>query len=208
MAGTGILGGTFDPPHLGHLLVAESARDGLGLDRVLLVVTPQSPFKTDRDLTAFDVRAEMVRAAIAGSPGLELSPIEAEREGPHYTVDTLALLHERRPEALPLTFIVGSDSALQLRRWRDPRRLLDLARLAVVPRPGFNLAALNRLAEGPDAPATRAEVEAMKRNLAYAPQVEISSRDIRRRVREGHSIRYLMPDAVRAIIEARGLYRD
>jgi nicotinate-nucleotide adenylyltransferase len=195
----GLLGGTFDPPHLGHLLVAENAREQLGLERVWWVVTPRSPLKPDREPTPAEVRAEMVEAAIAGQPAFQLSRAEFERRPPYYTTRLLEALRESEPEA-NFVFLLGSDSLADLPRWHDPRRLVELCgALGVVERPGHavDLEALEARVPG---------VAAKVRRLS-APPVAVSGGDIRARVGQGRSIRYLVPEGVRRIIEERGLYR-
>lgn len=196
----GILGGTFDPPHLGHLLVAENALEQLKLDRVLWVVTPRSPLKPEVDPTPAGLRAEMVEAAIAGQPNFRLSRIDMDRRPPHYTVGLLEELQRWEPGA-GLVFLLGSDSLADLPRWHEPRRFVELcAALGVVERPGHpaDLKALEGVIPG---------VSEKVRRLA-APPVAISGRDVRERVRDGRSVRYLIPEAVRRIIVERGLYRD
>jgi nicotinate-nucleotide adenylyltransferase len=194
----GVFGGTFDPPHLGHLRLAEEARDQLGLDSVLWVVAGQSPLKQDPPASPAGIRAAMVQAAIADHPGFALSRVDLDRPAPHYTVDTLRLLRSEFPEA-ELFFLMGEDSLRDLLRWRDPPDLIRLAWLAVSQRPGAD-ADLSQL---------EAQVPGLAARVCWlrVPQLEIASRDIRQRIREGRTVRYMAPAEVLAIVEREGLYR-
>lgn len=195
----GILGGTFDPLHLGHLILAEQARTRLGLERVLFVPAGQPWRKAGRRIAPVADRVAMVQAALAGDPYFAVSLVESERRGPSYTVDTLATLRAQLGPAAELHFILGQDALGDLPHWREPRRIVAQARLVVAARAGWtppDLAALEAAA-----PGIRTRIE-----LVVMPQVEISSTDIRRRVAEGASIRFLVPAAVAAYIERHGLY--
>jgi nicotinate-nucleotide adenylyltransferase len=203
----GILGGTFDPIHYGHLAIAEQVREALALDRVLFVPAAQPPHKLDEELAPAADRAAMVALAIAGNQHFSLSEIELERDGPSYTADTLAELADetaRQGVARDLYFILSTEALADLRRWHEPDRVLELARLAVVARPGAPLPGATQLADmlpGGAASLARAErVETVP--LAY------SSSDVRRRAAGGRSIRYLVPAAVEAYIRDRRLYRS
>lgn len=193
----GIMGGTFDPPHLGHLACAEEALEAANLDAVLFVPTGRPAFKQDRLVTAGEVRLAMVAAAVAGNPAFAVSALEVGRPGVTYAVDTLRELREELP-GVELVFIVGADAALTLPRWRKSVELAHLAAFAVATRPGFELGeqALRDLREhGFDV-----------RPFAV-PGLDISSSGLRRRVYAGRTIRYLVPEAVRKIIEEESLYR-
>ena len=199
MTAVGILGGTFNPPHLAHLVCAAEARSQLRLERVLLIPTAIPPHKQMDDEPGPRHRLEMCRLAIgAHSDWLEVSAIEVERGGPSYTVDTLSEIHARRPGD-ELTFIVGGDMAWSLPTWAEPEEVLRLAALAVAERAG----------------ARREEVRGRLADLAGAdrisyidvPRLDISSSALRRRVREGRSIDFLVADAVGAYIDQEGLYR-
>jgi nicotinate-nucleotide adenylyltransferase len=194
----GIFGGTFDPPHLGHLILAEAARDELGLDAVLWAVAGQSPLKLDRPVSPAGVRVALVQAAIAGNDAFRISRVDLDRPAPHYTVETLQLLAASHPRA-ELYFLMGEDSLRDLPRWRDPQTILQLTHLAVSQRPGANvdLAALEALVPG---------LSGRVRWVA-APQVEIASSDIQGRIRAGRSVRYMLPAAVYDIIQAEKLYQ-
>jgi nicotinate-nucleotide adenylyltransferase len=199
VASIGILGGTFNPPHLGHLVCAQEAHAQLELDRVLLMPVAAPPHKRLDDDPGPEVRLELCRLAAAGDPRLEVSDVEVARGGPSYTVDTLAELHERQPED-QLTWIAGGDVAASLPSWREPERVLALARFAVAEREGAARAEIERVVE---ALAGRDAV-----TFFEMPRIDVSSSLIRRRVAAGEPIRYLVPDAVAEAIAARGLYRS
>ena len=183
----GVYGGAFDPPHLGHLVAASDACDALALDRLLWIPSAVHPLKPVR--TAADVRLEMVRAAIQGDPRFRADDLELRRTGPSYTVDTLRALRAREPDA-ELFFLVGADNLAELPRWREPGEIARLATLAVVGRAGETLP--------PDGPYPAVAVQITR--------VDVSSTQLRRRVAAGQTLRYLVPEAVRAVIERERLY--
>lgn len=190
---SGILGGTFDPPHRGHLEIAVRARSALALDRVFFVPAYRPPHKQAVRSSPFSVRWEMLRAAIAGRPGFVALDLEREREGPSYTADTLERLRTLHPED-EFWLIVGADSLVEMPEWRDPERIARLARIAVYPRSG----------SGNDAPDFLKD----RVDRVPGPLCEVSSSEIRARVKRGASARHLVPPAVWEIIRARGLYRS
>jgi nicotinate-nucleotide adenylyltransferase len=199
VARIGILGGSFNPPHLAHLVCASEAATQLDLDRVLLTPVAAPPHKdADRDPGPQE-RLELCRLAIAGDERLGVCDVEVRRGGPSYTVDTLRELHARDPED-DLTFIVGGDIALGLPSWHEPEAVLGLARLAVAERSGAGRQDIaTRLAERfADAPPPV---------FFDMPRLDISSSQIRRRVAEGRPIRYLVPDPVAEHIARGRLYR-
>ncbi len=194
----GVFGGTFDPPHLGHLLLAEYAAEELQLDLVLWVLTPLSPLKPQAVPTPVGVRARLIEAAISGTPGFRLSRVDIDRQPPYYAVDTVQLLRQADPGA-DLVYLLGSDSLADLSRWHEPTRLAGLcAGLGVMDRPG----------PMPDLAALEHAIPGLTSKLRpfQAPLVEISARVIRERVSAGKSIRYLVTDAVRRLILEEGLY--
>lgn len=198
MARLGILGGTFNPPHLGHLICAQEARIGLGLDRVVLVPTGAPPHKAVADDPGAPVRLELCRAAAAGDEGLSVSAVEVERAGPSWTVDTLRSLHASDPEH-DLTFIVGGDMAHSFPEWREPEAILELASLGVAERSGVARAEIaERLAP------LRGGRDRVR--FFEMPRVDISSSLVRARVAAGLPVKYLVPDAVAAQVAADGLY--
>ncbi len=196
----GILGGTFDPPHIGHLWLATLAADSLGLGRVLLMPAARPPHKGGSPVSNAADRVMMTRLAITGDPSLDLSLIEMERRGPSYTVDSLTELRAALGADAGLVLIMAADSFAQIDSWREPDRLLELAEWAVGPRPG---------AEMPDRAALRERFgsAASRIHLLAGPSLDVSSSEIRRRVAAGRSIRYLVPRAVEELIADRGLYR-
>jgi len=200
----GILGGTFDPIHYGHLVIAEQVREALGLDRVLFVPARIPPHKQDEEIAAAADRAAMVELAIAGNPAFVISRIELERDGPSYTADTLeALAGEaaRGGVARDFFFILSSEALASLHAWHDPDRILSLCRLAVVPRPG------TPLPTGPEL-AARFGDRADRIVAVETVPVANSASDVRDRAAAGRSIRYLVPPAVEAYIREHRLYRS
>lgn len=197
----GVLGGTFDPIHSGHLIVAEQARLKLDLSRVIFIPAGEPWLKLDRDITPAQHRVEMVRLAIAGNPYFELSTIEVERPGLSYSVDTIAILREQLGSACNLFFLLGWDSLAELPRWKEPARLIQMCRLVAVTRPGFSR---------PDLQAMEALVPGVSGNVLWLdiPPVDISSSEIRRRIAHGLPIRDLVPPKVADYIEEHQLYRD
>jgi nicotinate-nucleotide adenylyltransferase len=194
----GVLGGSFDPIHHAHLFTAEAAAAAFGLERVLLVPASRSPLKGHSAGSPED-RVAMARLAAAGNPLLEVSTVEADRPPPSYTVDTLALLAGEYPGA-DLSLILGVDALQDFLEWRSPEGVLDLARLIVVSRPGYDLTV---------PPALEARLGARTARIALLPipHLEISSTDIRRRIAAGEPVRYLLPEAVERYVRRRGLYR-
>lgn len=189
MPGLGVLGGTFNPPHVAHLLCASEAFDQLQLDQVLLVPTFQPPHKEVADDPGPEVRAELCERAVSGDPRLKVSRVELERGGRSYTVDTLRALHAVHPGA-ELTFIVGGDMAMTLPTWHEPGEILGLARLAVAERSGVaRQDILDHLT------ATLGDVTHRITFFAM-PRMDISSSQIRRRIADGRTTRYLLPAAV------------
>ena len=197
----GIMGGTFDPIHVGHLTIAEEARCRVPLDEVLFLPTGRPWMKVGQDLSAGPNRLAMVQRAIASNPHFRVSPMELERAGDTHTVDTLeALRRERGPEA-EFFFILGLDSVMHFPRWREPRRILELCRLVVVTRPEHS-AYDPHVLEAIRPAATERVVR------LDGPQIGVSGTDIRRRVSRGLSIKYLVPEAVEEYIYQQGLYRS
>jgi nicotinate-nucleotide adenylyltransferase len=191
----GLFGGTFDPPHVGHLALAEWARERLALDRVLFMPAGQPPHKRGRALSSAAVRVALARLAVRGNPAFDVSTLEARRAGPSFTVDTLRALRRARPRAR-LFLLMGSDSLDEFHTWHEPRAILALATLAVAARPG-----------------TRARRAAPERSRSSRvvwldnPGIDLSSSAIRARARAGRSLRYLVPDAVARYVARHRLYR-
>jgi len=195
----GVLGGTFDPPHYGHLALAENGRVQLGLEQVLFVPAGAPPHKPALPVASADHRAAMVEAAIADNPAFALSTVDLARPGPHYTVETLALLRREYPEAA-LFFLMGGDSLAEFPSWCDPAGIVQKATLAVMTRSGWaaDLATLERA------------VPQVRQRLVWldAPCLDISGTDLRRRARQGLPLRYLVPPAVEEYVERHRLYRS
>jgi nicotinate-nucleotide adenylyltransferase len=193
----GLFGGTFDPVHLGHLVLAEQCREACELDRLWFVVAGEPPHKPG-GRTAVRHRLEMVRIATAGHPKFLVSEIEATRPGPHYSVETLESVHRQSPDE-DLFFLIGADSLAELVTWRQPARIAQLATIVVVNRPGIE--------ESPPQSLPDFGPSAHRLLTVTIPAIGISSTDLRQRLAEGRSIRYLVPRGVEAYIEANALYR-
>jgi nicotinate-nucleotide adenylyltransferase len=197
----GVFGGTFDPVHHGHLVIAEEAREALGLASVVFVPAAASPFKADRPVTAGEDRLAMVQAAIADNPGFACSTVELDRPSPSYTVDTLASFAADGTGPDALWLILSAEALAGFPRWRDPGRILDLARLAVVPRGGHEILGRAWVAE---------HVPGREDRFAFlsGPLLPISGSVVRRHAAAGRSVRYLVPDAVARYIRTHDLYSD
>ncbi len=197
----GILGGTFDPIHIGHLAAAEEARERLGLECVIFVPAGMPPHKRDEVVTSAEDRFEMVRLAIEGNTAFEASRVEIDRSGPSYTVDTIDELRRTRARGeIPLTVILSAESFRGLPSWREPERLLTSSRIAIVPRGGLAAPGKGWIEE--HFPGVQAQIVALD-----APRLRLSATEIRGRIAAGRSIRYLVPDAVIRYIEDHDLYR-
>jgi nicotinate-nucleotide adenylyltransferase len=190
----GVLGGTFDPPHIGHLIVASDVCEGLALDRLLFVPAATPPHKQGRVLATAEQRLEMVRAATAGDDRFVVDDVELRRGGESYSVDTLRELRAREPDA-EIFFIIGVDQLREFDSWREPGAIVRLATLVVASRAGEDAGAVNGVAAYPVLPVR-------------VTRIDLSATDVRNRVRDGVSIRYLVPDAVIEVIEREGLYRE
>jgi nicotinate-nucleotide adenylyltransferase len=194
-----VLGGAFNPPHEGHLLLAKEAMAQLGLDRVLLVPTGEAPHKDIQKDPGADVRLRMTELAAEGKDRLDVSPIEVEREGPSYTYETLEALHDEDPSR-ELYFLMGADVAAGLLGWERPARVLELSRLGIASRPGVDSAELSAPLELLGA-ADRAEMIAM-------PRCDTSSTMVREKAAAGQPLEGLVPEPVAEMIEREGLYRS
>ena len=195
----GVLGGTFDPPHVGHLWLAALAADVLDLDRVLFMPAAQPPHKGGRLISKGTDRLLMTRLAIHTDPTFELSALEMERPGPSYTIDSVVELKRLYPDA-ELFLVMAADSLAQIDTWREPDRLLDEIEWAVGPRVGTQL-------PDPSALEDRFGDRASRIHLLSGPSLDVSSSEVRRRVAAGHTIRYLVPREVEELIIDRKLYR-
>lgn len=198
----GIFGGTFDPVHLAHLILAEQCREQGKLDQVLFVPAALPPHKQQQALTSFAQRVEMLSLAISGHAAFRIEDLEKDRPGPSYTVDTLTQLHQARPGD-ELCFILGSDSLRELPLWVQPRRILELAELLVPVRADWPVPIESEL-------RALLQLDAafpLRWQVIDAPLITLSSRDIRKRIAEGRSVRYMIPRAVEAYIADKGLYK-
>ena len=197
MVRIGVLGGTFDPVHYGHLRLAEETMEAFDLQRILFMPSGNPPHKDGAVVTDAGDRLEMLKLATDGHPRFDVSRIELDRQGPSYTVDTLVRLREEYGTRAEIYFILGADAVLELHTWKEPERVLALCRLVAAARPGFDL---ERLRSVP--------VPGLSDRLSFVPgpRMDLSSTQIRERVRERRSIRFLTPEAVRVFILKRGLY--
>jgi nicotinate-nucleotide adenylyltransferase len=197
----GIFGGTFDPPHYGHLIVAEQAREQASLDQVWFVLSARPPHKSGRVITPFDRRAEMLALALAGQEDrFRVETIEKDRPGLSYTADTLDVLSERHPGA-EWFLILGADAVKDLPTWHEPKRILLRATILVASRPGHVTWTHAELAR-----ALNMDVEAVRLQVIDAPLIDIASRDLRRRASEGRSLLFQLPKAVETYIGVNRLY--
>ena len=195
----GILGGSFNPPHLGHLVMAQEAHAQLGLDKVVFMPVATPPHKELDGDPGPEARYELCRLAVAKDERLEVSRLELDRGGPSYTVDTLRAIHERSPRD-ELIFIVGGDMAHSLPAWREPEEVLRLATLAIAERESIRR---DDIAE-----QLRSLGEPDRFRFFEMPRIDVSSSLVRRRVRASQPIRYLVPDDVVRVVGARGYYRQ
>jgi nicotinate-nucleotide adenylyltransferase len=196
----GVLGGTFDPIHIGHLVAAQETQVRLGLERVVFVPAGLPPHKLHEDVTPTEHRLNMVRLALNDNPHFVISRVDIDRFGPSYSVDTIELLRDEYGPEAELYFIMGSDSLAELPTWHRPERLIRLCRIVALPRPGYrvDLEELNRLL-----PGAIARVQTLD-----MPLLQISGTDLQRRVRMGLPIKYLVPAAIEDYIHQHGLYQD
>jgi nicotinate-nucleotide adenylyltransferase len=196
---TGVFGGTFNPPHIAHLILAGEAFYQLGLDRLLWVLTPFPPHKQGRSILPLHSRLELLSAALKSEPTFELSQVDIDRPPPHYALDTMTILNSEYPED-ELIYLMGSDSLHELPTWHKPAQVLaSCSALGVMRRPGdqVDLTALEL-----QIPGIQAKV-----HFISAPLLEISATDLRQRIAQGQPFRYYLPESVYKIIEAQGFYK-
>jgi nicotinate-nucleotide adenylyltransferase len=214
-ARVGVFGGTFNPIHLGHLRAAEEAAEALDLERVLFVPSARPPHKDAQPdaIAPADQRLEWVRLAVAGNPLFQADAVEVQRGGPSYLVETLPELHARSG---PLWFLLGRDAFAEMAAWREPERLLTQADFAVLTRPPVREGSLaewlpsalrDALELAPDGRSALHRDAGTRVHLVEITALDVSSSDIRARLREERSVRYLLPDPVREAIERSGVYR-
>ena len=198
---TGILGGTFDPVHNAHLIIADEALNQLELDEILFIPTSHTPLKEDTIITPVEHRLKMLELAIAGNPAFRLSRIEIDREGISYTVDTIAALKESLGDEYELYFITGLDSLETLPRWKESDLIIRMCRLVTVRRPGYEVPDIDRLEK---------DIPGISESLIIIdnPAPDISATDIRKRVAAGLPISRLVPVPVEQYIREKGLYKN
>jgi nicotinate-nucleotide adenylyltransferase len=196
----GLLGGTFDPIHLGHLILAETARDTLQLDHVFFVPAADPPHKRGQVVARAEDRLVMLELALHDNPAFSISRIDLERPGPHYTADMVELMRQQLDTETEIWFLMGLDSLIDFPNWHEPNRLRRLARLAAATRPGYAV----------DWAPLEAALPGISREVVLLPMpgVSIASNHLRQRIQEGRSVRYQIPEPVRQYIFRRGLYRQ
>lgn len=198
----GVFGGSFDPVHIGHLWIAEAALESLELNEIRWIPAATSPLKPHGPVASDEDRLQMLRLAVSGCENHIVDDREIRRGDVSYTVDTIAGLHQEHPQA-ELLLIIGSDSLASIREWHEPQRLIELTVPAVVQRGGeeqLDFSVLEGLAD-------QARIELIRKHVISMPLIEISSRDLRRRVTEGKSIRFRTPRAVEAMIQSQSIYK-
>lgn len=203
MKEVGVFGGTFNPIHWGHLLIAEFAREHFQLDKVLFVTCARPPHRKDVDLDA-EERYEMVKAAVDGNDNFEASRIELDRKGPSYMIDTLNAVQEAYGRDVRLNLIVGGDNIAQLKLWHKANEIFKTCRILVAPRVESYSHLVEDLANGGSG---REIVKPAEIELIRCPLVQISSSQIRNRIREGKTVRYMVPASVYEILAAHGYYK-
>ena len=199
-----LFGGTFDPIHFGHLIIARSVGEQLAAARIIFIPSACPPHKSEAAITSTDHRLAMTRLAVDSEPGFEVSDCELQRSGPSYTFDTIAHFRRTLGNDAELCWIIGADSLGELVSWYRVGELVDACRIVTASRPGFDdpdLVALSTV-------LSEAQVARLRENVLTTPRIDVSSTDIRRRVAAGRSARYLVPETVRAYIEDNSLYRE
>lgn len=200
-----IFGGTFDPPHHAHAILPSKVAEQLGYDELLYIPAALNPLKTDSPPTDARHRLEMLRRMVRDIPGAEICTIELERDGPSYTVDTLAALRRRFGDSAHLRLLIGADQALEFHRWKDWQRILELATPVVMLRPPWDRARFR------EELSSRYEPKQVDRWLSWTvdvPRIDVSSSEIRRRIATGEDLSSLLPDSVADYIREHGLYSD
>jgi nicotinate-nucleotide adenylyltransferase len=197
-----VFGGTFDPVHLGHLILAEQAREQARLDQVWFVPAASPPHKQGQPITPFAQRVEMLSLALAGNPAFRIDELEKDRPGPSFTADTLAELHRLHPR-VDLHLLIGADCLPDLPGWHEPARILELAGLLVAARPNWPVPTPAQLRST----LPLADGVPLRFQVVLVPLIDTASRDLRRRAAEGRSLRYLVPRAVECYINEKHLYK-
>jgi len=211
----GLLGGTFDPIHMGHLRCAEEIREIFDLNRIIFIPASRPPHKLDKEITSFYHREQMVRLAIEGNPSFSFSDVENQRAGKSYSIETVKYFQDKYLKSIEVYFIIGQDAFQAIQTWKDWKKLLLLCNFAILTRPGYeNLGLSGILPEDFTAQFVYDEAEEGYRgpsgHMIYVRQVtflDISSSDIRARIGQGKSVTYLIPDSVRHYIQKNNLYQ-
>lgn len=198
----GISGGTFNPIHIGHLIIAETVRDKFGLDKVLFIPSGMPPHKNLESVVCAEKRFDMVQRAVAGNPHFEASRVEVDREGYTFTVDTLKKLREIYGKDTGLYYIIGADVLNDLLTWRSYEEVFKICEFIAVLRPGNDEKAFYKQME------YLRDAYGVKIHFIDAPLIDVSSTEIRERIKEGRSIKYLVPESVEEYIESNGLYKE
>jgi nicotinate-nucleotide adenylyltransferase len=203
-----LFGGTFDPIHFGHLIAARFAAEALGVDRVIYLPCAHPPHKNICRMSSGEHRGAMTKLAIEGEATFSFSDHDLQGDGPVYAIDTVRHFRELLPDS-ELSWIIGADSLVELSAWREASRLVDLCRMVTVHRPGWDVSRLEDFRRGTSDPGglSAEQCERLLADVIETPRIDISGSDIRRRVSQGQSIRYLVPEAVREYIERQRLYR-
>ena len=195
----GVLGGTFDPIHIGHLIVAEEARIKLGLSEVIFLPAGNPRLKKNIVIASQQHRLEMIKLAIKSNPHFKISTVEIERTGPSYSAHSLPLLKKELGDSADIYFLIGMDALAELYKWKDPERLLEVCRVVGMTRPGYR--------DLDWSPIGKVISDASKQIMVLeVPEIGVSSTDIRRRISQGETIRYLVPENVEKYIRQRALY--
>lgn len=198
-----LYGGSFNPIHNGHLIVARAAAEQLGVERTILIPSAAPPHKNGGDLSDPEQRLAMARLAVADEPGFEVADVEIRRPGPSYTLLTVEEYRRRLGPDVPFLWLIGGDTLPELHTWYRVGELVDLCRIVTAARPGFETPDLSPLVGF----LTPVQIQRLREGILTTPLIDISATEIRRRVREGRSIRYLVPESVAEYIRRRGLYR-
>lgn len=200
----GLFGGTFNPVHIGHLIIARAALEHLGLERIVLIPSANPRHKSPEAVADTVDRLAMLRLAVADEPGFDVSACEIERPGMSYTIDTVAFFRKELSDRAELYWLIGADSLSELASWHRVDELVCMCRIVTAARPGWESPDLSALTER----VGERQVRRLRDGILPTPRIDISASEIRRRVRQGRSVRWLVPMAVAQYIDRRGLYRE
>ncbi len=203
-APVGLFGGTFNPVHIGHLIVARAVFEHLKLERMVLIPSANPPHKGPEGVVDAEDRLAMLRLAVADERGFDVSSCEIERPGPSYTIDTIITFRQELGDRAELHWLIGADSLSELASWHRVDELVGMCRIVTAARPGWESPDLSALIER----VGEREVRRLREGILPTPKIDISASEIRRRVRGGRSVRWLLPGAVAQYIDRRGLYAD